>query len=62
MGNRNPTNHYAQETKEWATETLQNTTQETKEWATGTQQNTTQETKEMSDTYTTKTQHRKLKR
>ena len=25
MGNRNPTKHYAQETKEWATGTLQNT-------------------------------------
>jgi hypothetical protein len=40
MGNRNPTKHYAQETKEWATGTLQNTTQETKDWATGTLQNT----------------------
>jgi hypothetical protein len=25
MGNRNPTKHYTQETKEWATGTLQNT-------------------------------------
>jgi hypothetical protein len=33
MGNRNPTKHYIQETKEWATGTLQNTTQETKDWA-----------------------------
>jgi hypothetical protein len=40
MDNRNPTKHYTQETKEWATGTLQNTTQETKEWATGTLQNT----------------------
>ena len=32
--------HYSQETKEWATGTLQNTTQETKDWATGTLENT----------------------
>jgi muramidase (phage lysozyme) len=40
MGNRNPTKHYSQETKEWAIGTLQNTTKETKEWATGTLLNT----------------------
>jgi hypothetical protein len=34
MGNRNHAKHYSQETKEWATGTLQNTTQETKDWAT----------------------------
>ena len=61
MGNRNPSKHYAQETKEWATGTLQNTTQETKELATGTLQNTTQETKEWATGTLQNTIHRKLK-
>jgi hypothetical protein len=50
-----------QETKEWATGTLQNNTQETKDWATGTLQNTTQETEEWATGTLQNTMHRKLK-